>query len=53
MVKIYRTLYWIVRRSSYALYGLSKRLDWLSHKLYPKAEFKGSVGRRQKGRIFD
>lgn len=53
MVKVYRTLYWVARRLSHALYGVSKRLDWVSYKLYPKAEFKGSVGRRQKGKIFD
>jgi hypothetical protein len=48
----YQSLYWAVRRLAFGLYGLSKRLDWLCHKLYAKAEFKGSVGRRQKGKIF-
>jgi len=48
---VYQTIYWIVRRSSVALYGLSKKLDWLSYKLYGKADFKGA-GKRQKGSIF-
>jgi hypothetical protein len=47
----YQTLYWIVRRLSFALYGLSKKLDWASYKLYDKADFKGA-GKRQKGSIF-
>jgi hypothetical protein len=47
----YQILYWIVRRSSVVLYGLSKKLDWLSYKLYGKADFKGA-GKRQKGSIF-
>jgi hypothetical protein len=48
---VYQTIYWIVRRSSVVLYGLSKKLDWLSYKLYGKADFKGA-GKRQKGSIF-
>jgi len=48
---VYQTTYWIVRRSSVVLYGLSKKLDWLSYKLYGKADFKGA-GKRQKGSIF-
>ena len=48
---VYQTLYWVVRRSSFVLYGLSKKLDWLSYKLYGKADFKGA-GKRQKGSIF-
>ena len=47
----YQTLYWIVRKSAVALYVVSKRLDWVSYKLYPKADFKGA-GKRQKGSIF-
>jgi hypothetical protein len=48
----YQILYWAVRRLAFGLYKLWKRLDWLCYKLYDKAEFKGSVGRRQKGKIF-
>ncbi len=49
---VYQTLYWVLRRLAFGLYGLSKKLDWLCYNIYPKADFKGSVGRRQKGKIF-